>query len=60
MENVNEKQQAKQIEPVEALVQLKKLFDSIPNPFTGSRIEAKIQNEQVEMLFEIIAESLQE
>ena len=60
MENVNEKQQAKQIEPAEALAQLKKLFDSIPNPFTGSRIEAKIQNEQVEMLFEIIAESLQE
>ena len=60
MENVNEIQEVKEIGPTEALDQLKKLFNSIPNPFTGSRIEAKIQNEQVELLFEIIAKSLKE
>lgn len=60
MENVNELQEVKEINSVEALEQLKKLFDSIPNPFTGSRIEAKIQNEQVELLFELISKSLQE
>ena len=58
MEDVNEGKEVKEIEPLEALEQLKKLFDSIPNPFQGTRAECKIQNDQVDFIFEIIKKAL--
>jgi hypothetical protein len=58
MKNVNEAKEAKDLKPIEALDQLEKLFNSIPNPFQGSRSEVKFQNEQVDAVFKIIAEAL--
>jgi len=57
MKDVNEVKEVKEIE-LEALEQLKKLFDSIPNPFQGTRAECKIQNDQVDLIFDIIRKAL--
>ncbi len=58
MKDVKEDKEVKEIEPLQALEQLKKLFDSIPNPFKGTRAECKIQNDQVDLIFDIIRKAL--
>jgi hypothetical protein len=58
MNNVQETKSIEDLTALEALTEIKRLFDLSPNPFQGSKLEVQAQLKGVDVLFEKLHEAV--